>query len=87
MPYIPSPDRKAIDAALEALFPTLKASGQYNYAICKLILDFIQKSKGGLCYENLNSAIGILECAKQEIYARVARKYEDRKASENGDVF
>jgi len=32
-------------------------------------------------------AIGALECAKLELYRRVAAPYEDTKIAENGDVY
>ena len=31
--------------------------------------------------------IGVLECAKLELYRRVAAPYEDDKIDENGDVY
>jgi len=40
-----------------------------------------------LKYSNLNELIGVLECAKLELYRRVAAPYEDEKALINGDVF
>jgi hypothetical protein len=43
--------------------------------------------KAGLSYKNINQAIGALECAKLELYRRVAAPYEDKKALINGDVY
>ena len=37
--------------------------------------------------KNLNAIIGALECAKLELYRRVAAPYEDDKIIENGDVY
>ena len=37
--------------------------------------------------DELNAAIGVLECAKLELYRRVVAMYEDGKIKENGDVF
>jgi hypothetical protein len=31
--------------------------------------------------------IGVLECAKLELYRRVAAPYEDAKCEDNGDVY
>jgi len=31
--------------------------------------------------------VGVLECAKMELYRRVAAPYEDKKKEENGDVY
>ena len=41
----------------------------------------------GLCYENLNGIIGVLESAKMELYRRVVSIYEDKKCKENSDVY
>jgi hypothetical protein len=43
--------------------------------------------KGGIKYANINEAIGVLECAKLELYRRIAAPYEDHKISETGDVY
>jgi hypothetical protein len=40
-----------------------------------------------LSYSKINEVIGVLECAKQELYRRVASPYEDSKKEANGDVF
>jgi hypothetical protein len=44
-------------------------------------------SHGGLRYALLNEAIGALECAKIELYRRLAAPYEDEKRQETGDVY
>jgi hypothetical protein len=78
-----------------------KAVGILNYTISKLLhLTFIRLSnfdyaselkEGGkllpLSYADYNSIIGVLECAKLEIYRRTAAPYEDEKIEQNGDVF
>jgi hypothetical protein len=38
-------------------------------------------------YAHLNEAIGVLECAKLELYRRIAAPYEDRKMGETGEVY
>ena len=40
-----------------------------------------------LSYAEINRIIGALECAKLEIYRRLAVPYEDEKIILNGDVF
>jgi hypothetical protein len=42
---------------------------------------------GDLRYAHINEAIGALECAKLELYRRVAAPYEDEKMKESGDVY
>lgn len=59
--------------------------GELNYQITKLIDSFIMRK--GLNYATLNSMVGVLECAKLELYRRVAAPYEDEKCEENGDVY
>jgi hypothetical protein len=59
--------------------------GELNYQITKLIDSFIMRK--GLNYATLNSMIGVLECAKLELYRRVAAPYEDAKCEDNGDVY
>jgi hypothetical protein len=44
-------------------------------------------NKGPLRYAHLNEVIGAIECAKLELYRRVAAPYEDLKISEAGDVY
>jgi hypothetical protein len=44
-------------------------------------------TENGRNYANINEVIGVLECAKLEIYRRVAAPYEDEKIDQNGDVF
>jgi len=78
MPYIPKGTRKR---ALIAPF-TL---GELNYAITTTVDRFLDQD--GVSYASLNAAIGVLECAKLELYRRVAAPYEDTKKEENGDVY
>lgn len=91
MPYIKRKDRVNIDLNIEGLTIHLQNPGDYNYAICQLMMDLIRNTttngKSGMCYNSLNAAIGVLECAKLELYRRVAAPYEDTKIAENGDVF
>ena len=60
-------------------------TGSLNYLITKLVLQFIDKV--GPRYDTFNAAVGALECAKQEMYARMVRPYEDQKIKQNGDVY
>jgi hypothetical protein len=78
MPYIKQEDR---------LGPTMIAEtpGELNYLISTLINEYILRE--GLNYATLNSIVGVLECAKLELYRRIAAPYEDEKCDENGDVY
>lgn len=78
MPYI-KPQFRA-DARLKPRDP-----GELNFAITTLIDEFL--SGAGLSYNTLNAAIGVLECAKLELYRRLAAPYEEIKKTQNGDVY
>jgi hypothetical protein len=81
MPYI---DVEARDRLKHGGKP--ETTGELNYAITKIIDDYLIE-KGGIRYVHLNDVIGVLECAKLELYRRVAAPYEDLKAAESGDVY
>ena len=81
MPYITQDRRKLIDNGLKP-----ETTGELNYAITKLIDQFIVDA-GGVRYAHINEIIGVLECAKLEAYRRIAAPYEDVKLLESGDVY
>lgn len=60
-------------------------AGELNYLISELINRVI--AQRGKNYALINEIIGALECAKLELYRRVAAPYEDTKIAENGDVY
>ena len=60
-------------------------AGMMNYCISTLISKTL--SAHGTNYALINELIGVLECAKLELYRRVASPYEDTKVQENGDVY
>lgn len=78
MPYIKFEGRG--NAALDP-----QNAGELNYAITSLIDEYLVNQ--GLSYVQINKVIGVLECAKLELYRRVAAPYEDTKITENGDVY
>jgi len=84
LPYIKSDDRKPIDKTVKKLSDQLSCAGDFNYAFTQLI--HLHINKVGMRYQNLNDMIGMLECAKLELYRRVVSPYEDDKIRENGDV-
>ena len=98
MPYIPQAQRKVIDPAVDQLVEAIKKAtvytgtafiqvppdGAINYAINKLLLALLLPTPN---YVLLERAIGILECAKLELYRRAAAPYENIKAKQNGDVY
>jgi hypothetical protein len=58
--------------------------GELNYIITTLIVNYLGVTKK---YEKYNEVIGVLECAKLELYRRAVSPYEDAKMKENGDVY
>lgn len=87
MPYIKQTRRQELDKLIDSLATELNYSdswqGDLNYVITKLTLSRIDSVN----YTNINNAIGVLECAKQELYRKLAAPYEDKKIKENGDVY
>jgi hypothetical protein len=80
MPYIKEDRREKMDRhALPA------NTGELNYTITQLCLDYIQN--WGLSYAAINEVVGVLTCVIQELYRRVAVPYEAKKIAENGDVY
>src|SRR5947209_6031576 len=81
MPYVDPADRDAL-----APHPALHADdvGALNFQITTLIDEWLSSD---VRYESINAAIGVLECAKLELYRRIAAPYEDKKCKLNGDVY
>jgi hypothetical protein len=82
MPYVTKLDRPRLDTNGDADTP-----GELNYIITKRIDSYLARK--GVNYANLNEVIGVLECAKLELYRRIVAHYEDSKigSSEHGDVY
>jgi len=79
MPYIKEEDREDLQyvRALDA--------GQLNFQITSIVDTYLTTK--GVNYGNINEAIGVLECAKLELYRRIASPYEDIKLRDNGEVY
>lgn len=82
MPYI-----TALQRCLMDMGKMPENVGELNYEITRLVDWFLKQRPGGLNYENLNAVVGVLECAKLELYRRLAAPYEDQKIQQNGDVY
>lgn len=90
MPYIKPVDRLYINKKLVSNkkhinYSQIATPGELNFAISTMINDYLQTT--GVCYGSINTLIGVLECAKLELYRRIASPYEDEKIKENGDVY
>lgn len=83
MPYISQERREQL--LNEESSVLISNAGDFNYIISAMINDFINYK--GKSYAVINEVIGALECAKLELYRRIASPYEDTKILQNGDVY
>lgn len=89
MPYIKQERREVISNSLEHLLLDIKdrkdyTAGDLNYIFTLIVKEYLGTNYN---YQKINDCIGALEGCKLEFYARFARKYEDTKIKENGDVY
>jgi len=80
MPYIEQNRREEIIIDGD----TPQNEGELNYAVTYAINEYLNNNV--LTYATLNQAIGVLECAKLELYRRMASPYEDEKIKSKDDV-
>lgn len=90
MPYIKLEHRQDFEFGISTLLTNMEFAchpferpGNLNYIITKLLKGVY---KNELRYSTFNEIIGILECAKLEMYRHIIGPYEDKKIDENGDV-
>jgi hypothetical protein len=81
MPYVSQEKRVELD---HPDFEGEVSPGELNYLISELINQYLGKDYN---YSDINEAIGVLECAKLELYQRVATPYENIKREQNGGVY
>lgn len=79
-PYIPEYKRNSLDS-----FVSPDTVGELNYAFTSIINCYL--SDNGLSYDSINDIVGAIECAKLELYRRIAAPYEDKKKDQNGEVY
>jgi hypothetical protein len=101
MPYIDPKMRPKLDIAVQNLYeamlevnheaicttdaqPGSLTDGIVNYSVTRLL--HLMYGRGLTTYQDINRAVGVIECIKQEYYRRVASPYEDTKIKQNGDV-
>jgi len=92
MPYIVDKYRRELDQEIEAFIkkvneihaknPEQTRDGLLNYSFTRILNCVYPRTK----YHELNEAIGMLECLKQEYYRKRVGPYEDIKERENGAV-
>jgi len=79
MPYIKKERRSHL-----ALYDSITV-GELNYTVTKICSRYLKDR--GESYQTYNDIIGVLECAKLEMYRRKVAHYEDKRKKENGDVY
>lgn len=89
MPYITQDKRSDIEEnvthqKLEVIGYLLDNEGELNYVFSSIIKGYLQKM--GTSYQVYNEIIGVLECAKLELYRHHIGPYEQSKIEENGDL-
>lgn len=83
MPYIKDVDH--VREEVKSGFLSPYNAGELNFKITTVVDQYlVDKGKN---YQNINEVIGVLECAKLELYRRIAAPYEDSKCALNGDVY
>lgn len=80
MPYIRDEDRKCFAPPPNVI----TNAGELNYYITSIIHAYIKDKR--LYYNTINEVIGVLECAKLELYRQIAAPYERKKHLVNGSV-
>lgn len=80
MPYVKQTQRQFLAEGCSPL-----TSGELNYLITETVWLFMRER--GITYDTINTCIGALECAKLELYRRIAAPYETDKQRDNGDVY
>lgn len=81
MPYVKEKVKEVMGQGVPA-----SNVGELNYAITKLAIRFVTTARE-VNYETLNNTYGAMKLAAEEFKRRVIDPYEDRKISENGDVY
>ena len=89
MPYIKPQDREIYEPMIDVLMNELRYAenwkGDLNFIVSTILNDLL--TAYGTSYSMLNDMVGVLECAKLELYRRMAAPYEDEKIEDNGDVY
>jgi len=86
MPYIKEDRRKELREPAMLIQPHEPMNaGELNFIITSAVIHFLGYEKPS--YQRYNEVIGVLECAKLELYRRAVAPYEDTKIKENGDVY
>lgn len=93
MPYIKTEKREVLNPSINELLNALRElesddpensmAGNLNYVFTRLL----DRAYTAPRYDDINEAVGVLECCKLELYRRLAVPYENQKAHDNGDAY
>jgi hypothetical protein len=83
MPYIKEEDRRRLDAII-AQFPSMEEP-EVDYVITRLAIITLKRLKPR--FVSANRIWGVMTGAAQEFYRRLLGPYENKKATDNGDVY
>lgn len=87
MPYIEETQKEVCNSLLKEVLDKVcykTKTGILNYIITKILLKAIGQTP---TYSRYNELVGVLECAKLELYRRAIVPYEEKKKEKNGDVY
>lgn len=90
MPYIDIAKRRILDYSINEVLQRVQylnldkdaKAGVINYIISRIVSECVDDVR----YADINMMIGVLECAKLELYRRLAVPYENTKITQNGDL-
>lgn len=89
MPYIKTGGRVQYDFEIDELVSTIRDNdnedGDCNYVVSRIVAGAMKPAEGWK-YAAIARAIAVLECAKLELYRRLAAPYEDGAIQKNGDI-
>jgi len=85
-PYIKPEDRTELVGHARRLGLTADGPGELNFVLTTVIAAYLfgGQEPG---YRDFNEVIGVLECAKLELYRRQVAPYEQEKCRLHGDVY
>lgn len=88
MPYIDKEARDDFAAVVDFknLGRMIGNAGELNYVISSIVASYLE-SHDAINYAAINEVVGVIECAKLEMYRRIAVPYENIKIEDNGDVY
>lgn len=84
MPYVDAESRNRVADSVAVRDVDRLTEGELNYLITSLVSAWLGKEP---TYDRFNGVVGVLECAKQELYRRRIAPYEDTKREHHGDVY